>query len=195
MPLGHLAAYLEHPLDGIIGYDLLRRFGVEINTDQGLFKIFRGDTGKLNLKNGTEVKMHRLPYNLYGIKMLLKPDKKSDPIELLIKIDSGFEDALNLNGQTVTKYELLKDRRVKGAEGMSADPTITQNYTAKLNELSFAGGSWKKVPTVLTVDPINVQSTEKDLSHGIIGQALLLDFNILYDMPNERIVFQKRKRP
>lgn len=193
MPLGHLASYLNYPLDGIIGYDLLNQFGVEINIDQSQFKIFRGNTERLNLRKGEVLKMHRLPYDLFGIKMLLQADKNGETIEMLLKVDSGFEDALNLNGQTVAKYQLLENRRTKMAEGMSADPTITKNYTAKMHQLSFAAAKWKKVATVLTVDPLNVKATEQDVSQGIIGQELLLGFNILYDMPNSRVVFQKRK--
>ncbi|GAB5553814.1 MAG: hypothetical protein Sapg2KO_34050 [Saprospiraceae bacterium] len=192
MPIGHLAAYLDYPLDGIIGYDLLNRFGVEINIDQSQFKIFRGNTKRLNLKKGEVVKMHQLPYGLFGIKMLLQADKNGEIAEVLLKIDSGFEDALNLHGQTVDKYKLLENRRTKIAEGMSADPTITRNYSAKMHQLSFAAAKWKKVATVLTVDPLNVQATKQDVAQGFIGQELLLGFNILYDMPNSRIVFQKR---
>lgn len=194
MPIGHLATYLEHPLDGIIGYDLLSRFGVEVNIDQGKFKIFRGNTQELGLKNGEQVQMFRLPYGLFGVNMLLQPDKKGEIMELLLKIDSGFEDALNLTGQTVEKYQLLENRKAKVAEGMSADPTVTRNYSARLHQLSFAAANWKKVSTVLTVNPLNTKATERDIANGFIGQALLLDFNILYDMPNERIVFQRRNR-
>lgn len=193
MPLGHLASYLGHPLDGIIGYDLLNSFGVEINVDQSQFKIFRGNTKILNLKKGEVVKMYRLAYGLFGVKMLLQPDKNGQIMDLLLKIDSGFEDALSLSGQTVEAYQLLKKRRTKIAEGMSADPTVTKNYTARMHQLSFAAANWKKVPTILTVDPLNVKATEQDVAQGFIGQALLLDFNILYDMPNDRIVFQKRR--
>jgi hypothetical protein len=192
IPLDHLATYLKHPLDGIIGYDLLSRFIVEVNVDEGLFKLLPQQDKTPKLPKAIELAMLPLPYGHFGIETTLQADKKSKTIPLILKIDSGFEDYLNLNGQTVDRYQLLGGRRTKKAEGMSADPTITKNFSAKMHQFSFAEVNWKKVHTILTIDSINVHSTRKDVSEGIIGQELLLDFNILYDMKNKKILFQKR---
>ena len=46
---------------------------------------------------------------------------------------------------------------------------------------SVAGRSWRKLPVVYQVDPVN--SDSKRTCDGLIGQHLLNDFIITYDLP------------
>jgi hypothetical protein len=50
------------------------------------------------------------------------------------------------------------------------------------------GKVWKRVPVVLEVDPLNRESERK--ADGLIGQSLLLDFIITYDLSRKTAYFE-----
>ena len=65
---------------------------------------------------------------------------------------------------------------------------------ALMEGVSFGGKVWKNVRTVLPTDPLTQSTFSGGESYGLVGQELLLDFNMIYDYRNNRIYFQKRKK-
>lgn len=61
---------------------------------------------------------------------------------------------------------------------------------SKVKSVSFGGKTWKNIPVVFEIDSIN--SRNNSLADGLIGQELLLDFNITYNLKEQVIYFEHR---
>ena len=85
-----------------------------------------------------------------------------------------------MHHESVQKNDLVSDKNLKRVQGFGADSTITNNLRYKAKEVQIGSKKWKRVPLVLEVDPIN--TNQERLGDGLIGQGLLLDFNIIYDL-------------
>jgi len=191
MDLTHLSRYLNTAVDGVIGYDLLNTFITETNIDREEIRFYEPKTF-LYKGDGVPLELTTLESNLFGIFINAVPKNRRDPIELNFEIDTGADNYLTFHTKTIEEHQLLDtNKKQKFREGFGADSTITTNIKSKVKAVSFGGEKWKNIPVMFEVDPINKR--ENSLADGLIGQRLLLKFNIIYHL-NERLVyFEKRK--
>ena len=191
MDLTHLRTYFDYPIDGVIGYDLLARYVTETRIDAQEMRLY-APADYTYTGPATGLELTTLESNLFGILIDVTPDKRSEPIVLNCEIDTGAGNYLTLHPATVSAHELIDARkRHKKISGFGAEATVTTNLERKIAEVHFGGQRWKKVPTTLEVDPVNHR--RNSLADGLIGQRLLLDFNIVYDLPRRRMYLEVRK--
>lgn len=190
MDLSHLSKYLKFNVDGIIGYDLLRNVITETNVDALEMRFY----SKIDYRHsGTSMGLAliALESNHFGIPIEVTPKNRTNSLTLIFKIDTGAANYLTVHNVPVKTYDLIDPKRkYKTRKGFGADSTITNNIKGKLKKVSFGNKTWKNVPVIFEVDPLNNSSTRE--AAGLIGQELLLDFNITYDLINRMIFLEKR---
>lgn len=191
MDLSHLTKYLNTNVDGVIGYDLLEKFITETNIDDKEIRfyspidyVFEGNAKTLELTT--------LESNLFGILINTIPKNQTENITLNLQIDTGADNYLTFHNKIVKEYQLINSKkRQKTIKGFGADSTIATNVRSKVSEIDFGDKKWKNIPVTFEVDPINKR--ENSLADGLIGQRLLLDFNITYNLTERLVYLEKRK--
>lgn len=190
--LNHLSKYFEHRIDGIIGFDLLKRFVVDVNIDQMMMSIYDPTNFKYT-GEGMAIKVEKLEANHFGVPVSFVPKKQKEEITLIFNFDTACVEHLVFHNQTLHKHDLLTKTRYKISRGFGADSTITRNFRTKLKSVSFAGKTWKRPSVVFQVDSISIRSKKGSIADGLIGQKILLNFNIVYDLSKETIYLQPTK--
>lgn len=191
MDLSHLSKYLNTNVDGVIGYDLLSRFIIETNIDNKVFKFYKFDTF-LYKGNSEPIELTTLESNLFGILINVLPKNRRESIVLNFEIDTGADNYLSFHNKIVEKYQLVDlNKKQKLRKGFGADSTITTNIRSKVKLVEFGGKKWKNISVMFEVDPINKR--KNSLADGLIGQRLLLDFNIIYDLKKRLVYLENRK--
>jgi hypothetical protein len=133
-----------------------------------------------------------LESNLFGILIKTIPKNKTENITLNLQIDTGADNYLTFHNKIVKEHQLINSKkRQKTIKGFGADSTIATNVRSKVSEIDFGDKKWKNIPVTLEVDPINKR--ENSLADGLIGQRLLLDFNITYNLTERLVYLEKRK--
>ena len=189
--LSHLSKHFQTKIDGIIGIDLLNKAVIETNIDAMQFLLFSTENYKYN-GTAEPLELIGLESNHLGlpIEIISKESKKS--ISLIIKIDTAAGNYLTFHNHTVTEYNLInKKKKYKKKSGFGADSTITNNLEGKISSAVFAGEKWRNIPVVFEFDKLNNSSNRK--ANGLIGQKMLLDFNITYNLNSGYIYLENRK--
>lgn len=179
------------PVDGIIGYDLFYNYVLLFDVDRSNLVLYQSDNLP-DLSQWRREKLFRVDNNKIAIKTSFRSND-SGYVDYLMTIDTGNPDQVHLFPQAVKegKIDLKKKNRV--ARGFSADTTMTENLTGKIREVAFATRRWKGVKTVIPTDPVTNQAFAAKESYGLIGQELLLDFNVIYDYQKNNIYFKSRR--
>jgi predicted aspartyl protease len=190
LDLSHLSDYLNTNVDGVIGYDLLSTYVTETNIDREEIRFY--DPKTFSYKGESEpLNLTRLESNLFGIMINVIPRNGKEPIELNFVIDTGADNYLSFHNKTVQHYKLLDERKnQKFKKGFGADSTITNNIRSKVELVSFGDKEWKNISVIFEVDPINKR--DNSIAEGLIGQRLLLDFNIIYNLKKRFVYLEKR---
>ncbi|PHN01215.1 retropepsin-like aspartic protease [Flavilitoribacter nigricans] len=190
--LDHLSELLSYPVDGIIGVDLLRQFVLETDIDGQTFNLY--DREKHFYQGpGETLELLEMEYGHFGAMVSLDLGPRYRDVSLALKFDTGYSGHLLLDNNIVKRYELIREnRRYHEVESFSADSTININYKKKLKRITLAGKTLRNIPSVLTVDQRNIRAAEKNLSQGLIGQEVLLNFNIIYDYHRRLIHLEPR---
>jgi predicted aspartyl protease len=191
MDLSHLSKYLNTNVDGVIGYDLLEKFITETNIDDKKIRfyspidyVFKG--------NAKTIELTTLESNLFGILIETVPKNQSESTTLNLQIDTGADNYLTFHNKIVKEHQLINSKkRQKTIKGFGADSSIVTNVRGKVSQIGFGDKKWRNVPVTFEVDPIN--SRENSLADGLLGQRLLLDFNITYNLKERLVYFEKRK--
>jgi predicted aspartyl protease len=190
MDLSHISKYLKINVDGIIGFDILNQNIVETNIDFMEMRFFK----KVDFKyNGTTLplKLIELESNHFGLPIEIQAKGSKKILKLVVKIDTGAANYLTFHNDVVKEYNLIdKKKRYKIKKGFGADATITNNLNGKISFAKFASEKWRNIPVVFEIDSLNKNSKRK--ADGLIGQEMLLDFNILYNLNIQIIYLEKR---
>lgn len=189
--LSHLDQYLKTPVDGIIGSDLLQNFVVETNIDAREMRFY-SSSGYTYSGPGQQHALIGLEAGHIGLPVVIVPGRKSEPITMILKVDSAANNYFTFHQAAVEQYPLLNPRKkYTSKQGFGAESTISYNLGGKIATASFNGKTWKNIPVVYEVDPLN--STSKREADGLIGQAVLLDFNIVYHLEAGVAYFEQRE--
>lgn len=184
--LSHLSKYLKTKVDGIIGNELLQNLVTETNIDALKMSFYRFENYKYE-GNGTRHELIGLESGHLGVPFEIVVEEKSSPIKMIFKIDTAADNYLTFHNETVLAYNLLdKIGRLKSKQGFGADATVSRNLSGKISKAKFCGKIFKKMPVVFEVDSLN--SISKRLANGLVGQSVLINFNITYNL-NEGLAY------
>lgn len=191
MDLAHLSAHYKTPIDAILGTDLLSRAVVCTDLDAMRMRIHDPRT-YVHAGSAAALTATELDSGTYGFPMQVVPDGRKDTIEVLVKIDTGADNHLTFYNHAVVAHGLMREgKRYRGVRGFGAEPTMTHNRRDRLVAATVGGHTWRKVPVVYQVDPVNALS--KHACDGLIGQHLLNDFTITYDLSAGKVYLEPRK--
>lgn len=191
MDLSHISEYLKVNVDGIIGFDLLKSAIVETNIDEMEILLFKNVNYKYS-GNANPLELIELESNHFGLPVELKLKGREKIITLVVKIDTGAANYLTFHNEAIEKHDLINQKKkYKARKGFGADSTMTSNLKGKISSAKFASIEWKNVPAVFEIDPLNQNSKRK--ADGLIGQEMLLDFNITYNLNAKVMYLEKRK--
>jgi predicted aspartyl protease len=191
LDLSNLSMYFKTKIDGIIGTDILFNFVTETNNDAGELRLYPFNTWKPG-KSATANDIIGLEAGHFGIPVEVVTKRNAKTVSMVVKIDTGADNALTFHNAAVTQYQLPESvaKRIKSKQGFGVDSTLTNNLSSKLYSATFNGKQWRRVPVVFEVDPTNRISERQ--ADGLIGQALLLDFNTIYDLQQGLVYFENR---
>lgn len=189
LDLDHLADYFKVSFDGIIGYDIFSKYLLLTNIDARTFTIL--DTFDFTRHPGWE--KHTL-LKIDNRKIGLEVDiltRSGSYSKQILTVDTGKPDEVNIFSHAPDDLALKISK--KSSQGTSASPTITSNRRGRLKEIKIDDKIWKNVKVVLTTDPASIEAFHSSEAIGLLGQELLLNFNILYNYPKDAIYLQQRK--
>ncbi|MBK8228509.1 MAG: clan AA aspartic protease [Flavobacteriales bacterium] len=191
MDLGHLSAHYNVPIDAILGVDLLSRAVVCTDLDALRMRVHDPKT-YVHSGSSAAITATELDSGTYGFLMQVLPGGRKDTVEVMVKLDTGADNHLTFYNHAVVAHGLMRPgKRYRGASGFGAEPTITHNRHGKLARARVQGRSWRKVPVVYQVDPVNAAS--RQACDGLIGQGLLNEFNITYHLPAGLVYLEPRR--
>jgi hypothetical protein len=190
MDLSHISQYLGFSVDGIIGIDLLKKFILETNIDNRELRLYSHENYSY-AGIATPIPIEDLESGHFGIPIEIVPKRGDEPIRLVVKIDTGADNHLTFHNETLTRFNLINPRKkYKIREGFGADSTLTQNLRGKVKFALLGTKRWRNIPAIFEIDPVNrISKREAD---GLIGQEMLLDFNITYNLMDRVVYFKKR---
>lgn len=184
------APRLGLPIHGIIGYDLLKEFIVEINYSRGYLRLSDPETYEYDKCKNCVIKdlsfVNNKPYIITEVSI---DGKENIPVKLLI--DSGGSDALWLfeddekNIKTPETY--FEDFLGKGLSGS------VYGKRSRVNSYSIGDFELKNVKVAFP-DSTSVSHAKqiKDRCGSVSGE-ILKRFNIVLDYPNKKITLKKNK--
>ncbi|MCH7524038.1 MAG: aspartyl protease family protein [Bacteroidetes bacterium] len=186
-PSLNFAPRLGVPIHGIIGYDFLKDFIVEINYTNKYIKIH--DPESYRYKRCKKCKSLNLefhnnkPYILGSISL----NGKNKQVKLLM--DSGGSDALWLfDDEDIT----IPDKFFEDFLGRGLSGSV-YGKRSKLDKFSIAGFELKKV-NVAFPDSMSVSYAKKIKDrNGSLGGEILKRFNIILDYSNSKITLKRNR--
>lgn len=184
--LNHLEISIGRKIDGIIGYDLLNNYSIVINYDKMEFSViepamfsYSGTGMSFDLKLNTYV-----PYVSGKVKFAGGETLNGD-----FFIDTGAKAAVDFNSPFVASNKLVS-KLPKSYNYLVADLSKdeTLHHRGRVSEFSFGSYSFKDLPVGLSEAKSGLQSNSKIA--GIIGNEILMQFNIYFDYANKRFYLE-----
>ncbi|MCW5946515.1 MAG: aspartyl protease family protein [Fimbriimonadales bacterium] len=179
--LAQIGQMLSVELAGIVGYDLMARGIVEMDTQQNFVAVH--DPKSYTLSSGQWTTLH-LDGKHPVVEARFEGDRKG-----LFRLDTGANNTLTFHTAWVERYDLLKDRQtVATALGGVGGMTPARQGRIEWFEL---GGERFENPSV-TFSQSKVGPLSDAYTIGNIGQGFLRPFKLVFDYPNRRMAFVKR---
>lgn len=169
-------------LAGILGYDLMARAVVELDTAQNHVAVY--SPASYTLSSGTWTKLH-LDGKHPVVEAKFEGDRKG-----LFRLDTGANNTLTFHTQWVERYDLLKDREtmrtmLAGVGGMF------EARQGRIEWFELVGHRFEN-PSV-TFATTKTGPLAEAYTVGNIGQGFLRPFKLVFDYQNRRMAFVKRE--
>lgn len=186
-----LSAKLGLTIHGIIGYDLIRNFVIEINYSKKRITFNKHSEFRFKKTN----KFEKLPLTFYKnkpfIDVNIKLKENQQPFLVKLLIDLGGSDGLWLFKQSnpliIDPVDYFYDYLGEGLSG------IIQGKRSKIHSI-FMGKYMLKKPTVSYPDSSAIVIARKQLDrNGSVGGRVLSRFKIILDYKNASIYIKKSK--
>jgi hypothetical protein len=175
--------------DGVIGYDFIKAFVVEIDYPNKIMTLYdpasyvyrgRGSVVPLDLKN------RRTP-QLKGTFIF----GKKPPVVARLGLDTGEDSAFSLNTPFVERQRLLETQKNTDASFSRGAGGIQQRAVAKAQRVSIGIYSFKNVPVAFAQEKVGAGADTKE--DGIIGGEVLRRFRVIIDYSRNRMILEPNK--
>jgi len=185
-----LSSKLGITVHGIIGFELLKDFVVDINYSSKRIIFYDSETYEYKNCKKCEIlnlELYKLkPYINVGVKLPTSPNKIT-PVKLLI--DSGGSDAMwlfeNSHPDILPPEKFFVDFLGEGLSG------TVHGKRAKINALVI-GKHELKEPTVSYPDSISISFARKfEARNGSMGASVLKRFNVTFDYKKQKIILKR----
>lgn len=192
LPLSSMSAVFGIPVAGITGYDIFSRYISETNIDSQ--QLYLWEQQAFPKKEGESIDFTISDNHLiyFTGEYIFRNQKK---LKLKTVIDSGSGRFLSLYSDAVQKYGLLQeDRTYNTVQERGTENIMMTSYIDTLPGFRMGGLTHNDVRLVLAANAPNTVSTTSHPIEALIGQGLLIQYNITYDYFRKKMYLQKRKR-
>ncbi len=174
--LGALEPGMGTELAGILGYDLLARFVVEIDYRNGRIALRDPEPVDVELPWTELVVRDRDPC------VLARVEGES----VLMLLDTGSDQTAILSTYTTRRLGLLDDRPTRPAQMNNVDGTLGYRR-GELASFELAGRSFADAPVLFATSDDGFHAER--YPHGIVGCAFLEPFTVVLDCARSRVAF------
>ena len=181
----NFAPQLGIPIHGIIGYDFLKDFVVEINYSKKHLKIFDPDNN--NLKKCKKCKSLPLEFHNNKPYILASIETLGVTKQVKLLIDSGGSDSLWLFED---KEIAIPDKYFHDFLGRGLSGSV-YGKRAKIDKLLIADFELKKVNVAFPDSTAIFLAKKIKDRNGSLGGEVLKRFKIVFDYPSNKITLRK----
>lgn len=187
--LEHLEARSGTPIDGIVGFAILKKYIVRINHDASTLELY--DKAKYSFPRNAKAYDVSWWLPVPSINATITLDN-GEKITGSFLIDTGASTSLILNSPFVNNNGLLKkfSKKLKHSSQGLTSKKIT-DFKARLKKIKIGDFSFTNVPVNLSQATRGLLASKK--IDGIIGNGLLKRFNLILDYANQKLVLQPNK--
>lgn len=190
LPLQGLEKIYGMPIAGLLGYDFISRFVMEIDYTTKLITLY--DPSKYSYKGKGDI----VPFYLQGNEPHLNASvtAKGKKIATHFILDSGAADTVNLTAPFVREHNLLeliggKDRQVNKLAGSEKEFFAQANVRGLMDEVKLGNNTFSQVPLNLSVNAAGVYASAA-LS-GTIGETILSRFSkVVIDYAHNQLILE-----
>ena len=193
-PLGFWI-YDGHAVDGMLGYDFISRFVVQIDYVNKTINLFE-PRGYKYLGSGEVIPLIMLEDDSGGkvplvCARIMQPGR--DPIEGKFIADTGVRGALSFNSPFVEANKLLQStqKTIQAPLGGGSMVRESKQPVGRVPNLQLGSFSFKNPVTIFFLDKKGVlASPEFD---GVIGGEILRRFKVVFDYSRQRMILEPNR--
>ena len=183
MPFNTVASHFRRNFGGIIGYDFISRFVVEIDYVNQTITLY--DPQGYNYKGSG----HRVPLTVDGtpyVKAEVQV-KGREPVQGRFMIDTGSDGATTLFGPFIEAHNLLQPNE-KAIGTTRAGLGQSKGVTSRIERFTFGGFSFRNVITNFILDEKGSEATTDEA--GLIGNEVLREFKVILDYSRQEMILE-----
>ncbi|WP_109830481.1 aspartyl protease family protein [Reichenbachiella versicolor] len=185
--LSHLEISIGRDIDGIIGYDLLKNYVVDVNYDEMKIKLYKpSEYTYMGTGKSFDIKLTSYIPHITATTEFANGEK----ITSEFFVDTGAKTTVDFNTPFVEKNDLVNkigDSYIYLVAGIGSKEY--EHHKGKVNSFSFGGFEFSDIPVGLSHAKSGIQNHKK--MSGIIGGAVLKKFNIVYDYHSKKMYWEK----
>ncbi len=188
--LSHLQEHTDIPMDGIIGYDIIKKFVTKLNFEEQKIELYESANSvpDLDSYNKIRIKSNRtIPQLLLNIEL-----ENGKSLKGKFFFDSGASTTVILNSPYVKKHKVIEEigkTYEKKSSGLSSNK-ITNNIgivkSLKLDETTF-----QNVPMTLSNAKYGVLAQKQVM--GILGSEIISRFQVVLDYEKASLYLKPNK--
>ncbi len=170
---------------GIIGYDLLKRYVVRLDFDESVLTLYQPDSYEYR-GNGEvlPLEMHqRKPYTKAAVTLPDGPD-----VTVKLHVDLGSRGALSLIPGSLLEITVPADAVRADGFGLSGR---VEGYRGLVEELRLGAHTLEGVATKFQTRGHATAGGRQ----GVLGLRVLERFNVIFDYPRNRMILELRQEP
>jgi hypothetical protein len=183
IPFNNIAGHFRRNFGGILGYDFISRFVVEIDYVNQTITLY--DPQGYNYKGSG----HRVPITLDGTPFVKGEVQVNgrEPVQGRFMIDTGFDGATTLYGPFIKAHNLLQSHE-KTIGITRAGVAQSKGVKSRIERFTFAGFSFRNVITNFL---LGEKGTEADTDiAGLIGNEVLREFKVILDYSRQEMILE-----
>ena len=184
--IGPMSAYVGRPVHGLLGYDFINRYVLEI--DYASQKLHLHDPQTYHYTGNGEIIPLTIRNQLPHIRAWLKmPDQRILAADLIV--DTGASNTLLLSTSFVQAQALLTAEFVTVADLVAGAGGPSPGVAGRIAELGFGAVRIKRPPVYFSSSR---EDTLADLlgADGVLGAEVLRRYKLILDYANERMILE-----
>lgn len=170
-------------IDGVIGYDLMTRFAIDVDPDAGVVRLLaRDDLETLDGDSGYRQTPIQKRGRLIYAKAMISVLPGSLPFEADLVVDSGARTHLLLIGGTHPSIEPPAGARSNSGIGIAG---IESHLRGKVSSLAFGSVDFENIPATFSSSKVTGSGR-----HGLLGNLVLNRFRHVVDLEGGRLLLK-----
>ncbi len=179
--------------DGIIGYNLLADFIVEINYDDSMITLY--DKGEYGDAKYDETEWLSAPLSIEGfvpyIESRVQLSENSEPLDLKLILDTGAGGTVALSPKTHEGIVVPDKYYTSIAQGLSGD---VKNHHSFIKSATLGNTTFNNLLSAFSDGAVVDAKLEQLEYHGSVGNGLLSKFNVVFNYQDQYMLLQKNHR-